>query len=201
MDARQAARPGGASISCIFGRSVAAISVIAWPERPMRPGAADAVDEQLARLRQVVVDHAVDVQHVEAAGRDVGREQDRQVAVAEALDDAVARRLAQVALQRLDLVAQALQAARQVDHAVAGAAEDEGCAFGGLVEQAEEDGQLVAAPDLDDAVLDVGRCFALVADRDDDSARSGSFAETSCTQSGVVAEKRAVWRERWRRGG
>ena len=46
--------------------------------------AADAVREQLVRLRQLEVDDARDVQHVEAARRDVRREQDRRLARAEA---------------------------------------------------------------------------------------------------------------------
>ena len=55
-------------------------------------GAADAVREQFVRLRQLEVDDARDVQHVEAARGDVRRQQDRRLAGAELLEHAVALR-------------------------------------------------------------------------------------------------------------
>ena len=111
-------------------------------------GTADAVDEEVACLRQVVVDDALDVEHVEASSGDVCCQEDGQLAFTEALDDAVARGLSEVTLQGFDFEAEFLEAMGQVNDAVTSAAKDECGALGGLAEQAEQDGQLLAAPDL-----------------------------------------------------
>ena len=69
-------------------------------------GAADAVHVVLGLHRQAVVDDVADRRHVDAARGDVGRDQDAQLARAQALQDAVAPPLRHPAVQRRDRVAE-----------------------------------------------------------------------------------------------
>ena len=64
-------------------------------------GAADAVDVVLGGLRQVVVDDAADVGDVDAAGRDVGRDQDAIAPAPEAFERLAALLLRPVRVQPL----------------------------------------------------------------------------------------------------
>src|SRR5205085_1019362 len=105
--------------------------------------ATDTVGEKLVRLRQLEVDDAADVQDIEAARGDVGREQDWRLAGAELRDHAVALDLAEIPLQHVDVVAHALELEAKVADAVLRAAEDERRAFGRLIEQALKDVELV----------------------------------------------------------
>jgi hypothetical protein len=63
-------------------------------------GAADTVHVVFRELRQVVVEHVRDAGDVDAAGRDVGRDQHAHATLAQRTDRAVARALRQVAVQR-----------------------------------------------------------------------------------------------------
>ena len=67
--------------------------------------AADAVDVDLGRRRDVVVDHVRHVIDVEAARRDVGRDQHVGLLLPEQLHDAIALLLLHAAVQRLGAVA------------------------------------------------------------------------------------------------
>src|SRR4051812_11131608 len=58
---------------------------------PGAAGPADAVDVALAVLRRVVVDHVADRVEVEASGCDVGGDERRHLAAAEALERPLAR--------------------------------------------------------------------------------------------------------------
>ncbi len=63
-------------------------------------GAADAVDVVVGVMRHVEVEDVADVGNVEAAGGDVGGDQQLRLAVAECVQRRRARRLVQVAVQR-----------------------------------------------------------------------------------------------------
>ena len=76
------------------------------------------------RLRQFVVDHARDVEYVQAARRDVRRHEDRRLAVSKRFEYAVPLLLVEVALQLSGLVALAAELRGEVAHAVLGAAEN-----------------------------------------------------------------------------
>ena len=68
---------------------------------PPRP--TDPVDVDVGGDRDVVVDHVRDGRDVEAAGGDVGRDEQRRAAVLEGDHHAVARALGHVAVERLDV--------------------------------------------------------------------------------------------------
>ena len=72
---------------------------------PGAPGAADAVDVILAVVGQVVVEHDLDVIHVEAAGGDVGGHQELEPAFAELGHDPFAHGLGDVAMEFVGRVA------------------------------------------------------------------------------------------------
>ena len=72
---------------------------------PRPAGAADAVQVRLGRRRHVVVDDVREVLDVEAAGGDVGRDQQVGLLRAEQAHDAVALALHHAAVQRLAAVA------------------------------------------------------------------------------------------------
>jgi len=74
----------------------------------------------------LVVDHAVDVEHVEAARGDIRRNQDRRGALSESGDDAVALALTEIALKHVHLVPKPEQLFAEIADAVLGAPEDEG---------------------------------------------------------------------------
>ena len=97
--------------------------------RRARPrGAADAVDVVLGVLRQVPVDdvgHPLDVQ---PARGDVGRDQDRQLAVLEVVQDLQPPLLVDVAGERARLAAVALEAILQAARLLARVGEDEDAA-------------------------------------------------------------------------
>ena len=63
-------------------------------------GAADAVDVVVGVMRHVEIEDVADVGNVEAAGGDVGGDQQLDLAVAERVERGGARRLVQVAVQR-----------------------------------------------------------------------------------------------------
>ena len=73
-------------------------------------GAADAVDEVVRGIGHVVVDDVRDVGDVDAAGGDVGGDQDAVLAVGEALEGGGALGLRAVAVDGVGVVAEALRA-------------------------------------------------------------------------------------------
>ena len=84
--------------------SLGVISVTATPARPARPVLPDAMQVLVRGERHVVVDHVRDVVDVEAAGRDIGRDQVLDVRGAELLHGAIALALGEVAVEQADLV-------------------------------------------------------------------------------------------------
>ena len=94
-------------------------------------GAADAVDIRFRNVRQVVVDHMADAVDVDAAGSDVGGDEDTQLAVTEVGEHALALVLRLVAVDRLGAEAGLLQMADDLVGAMLGACEHQH-AVGGL---------------------------------------------------------------------
>src|SRR5262245_12979490 len=95
--------------------------MLAWLDegdrRALPPGAtrpADAMHVDLGGGRHVEVHHVADVLDIEAAGGDVGRDEDIEGALAEATHDAVALLLGEAAMERRGVVATAAQRLGQV---------------------------------------------------------------------------------------
>ena len=88
------------------------------------PRAADAVHVDIAVLGQVVVDHVVDVVHVDAPGRHVGGHQYRDAGRLEALHHPGALALVHVAVDALAGKAAAVQVGGDLVHHQLGVAED-----------------------------------------------------------------------------
>ena len=109
--------------------------------------AADAVHVGLGRGRHVVVDDVGERVDVQAAGGDVGRDEQVGVAGAQAAHHAVALLLGHAAVQRLGAVAAAVERLGELVDLVARAAEHE--RGGGLldVQDAAERGRLAGARD------------------------------------------------------
>jgi hypothetical protein len=128
------------------------------------------VREPLRGLGQLVVDDRLDVVHVEAAGRDVGREQDRHAASAEVRHHALARVLAEVPLQRGRGIPQLHQLLGQLLHAVLRPPEDDDRAIAAAVEQRHQRLHLERGVDVVDVVVDLGRARDAGVDGDRDRA-------------------------------
>ena len=88
-------------------------------------GAAGAVDVDLGRLREGVVEHVRDVADVDAAGGDVGGDQEAQLVLAHQLHDPLALGLVEVAGQLLGVEALAAQHRGDQLGLLAGVAEDD----------------------------------------------------------------------------
>ena len=134
-------------------------------------GAPGPVHVDLGRRRHVVVDDVGHVLDVQAAGRDVRRDEHVQRALAEAAHDPVALLLRQPAVERGGVAAAARERLREVVDLAPGPGEHE--RRGGVleVEDPAEGGQLVGAPhdvrDVADARgLALGAPLALDADAD-----------------------------------
>ena len=105
-DSRRARRPMRCvwpvsfSIAATALLSAGATMVIAVPERPGAAGAADAVHVIVRMMRHVEIEHVAHGRDVEPARRDVGGDQQLDLAAAELLERGGARRLVHVAVQR-----------------------------------------------------------------------------------------------------
>ena len=119
--------------------------VMATPSRPARPDPADAVHVGLGGRRHVVVHDVAEQVDVEAAGGDVGGDEQVGAAVAHPAHDPVAALLVEAAVQRLGAVAAAVERLGELVDLVAGAAEDDGGGGRLDVEDAPEGGGLVRA--------------------------------------------------------
>ena len=111
---------------------VAQVAVLAWLHEGDRDalatgpaGAPGPVHVDLGRRRHVVVDDVAHVLDVEAAGRDVGRDEHVQRALAEAAHDPVALLLRQAAVERCGVAAATRERLREVVHLAPGPGEDE----------------------------------------------------------------------------
>src|SRR5205814_6823780 len=94
------------------------------PARTRATGPANTVYVRLRVLRQVEIDHMVDPLDVNAARREVGRDECRHGPTAEGLEDPFAPPLRHIAVECLDPVAQPCEIARELVHPALGAAED-----------------------------------------------------------------------------
>ncbi len=82
---------------------------IAVPVRPARASAADAVDVVVGMMGNVEIEDVADGGNIEAAGCDVGGDQQRNFALAELIKRRRAGRLIHVAMQGADAKAVLLQ--------------------------------------------------------------------------------------------
>ena len=119
-------------------------------------GASDAVDEVLRDLGQVVVDDVGDVLHVNAAGGQVGRDQNAVASLLESGQGGGALRLRAVAVNHGGGKAFTIQVLGQALGAALGAGEDQ-AASGFLGEQAVEYFLLAVGGDFESLHADVFR--------------------------------------------
>ena len=89
-------------------------------------GAADAVDIVVGVMRHVEIEDVAGGGNVEAAGGDVGGDQQRNFALAELIEGSGARRLVHIAVQGADAEAVLLQRFVQQRHFALAVAEDDG---------------------------------------------------------------------------
>src|SRR6185437_747742 len=135
---------------------------------------ADAVDVALGQIRQLVIDHMRDAVDIDAAGGDVGGDENARFAVAKAGKRTLARGLRFVAVDRLRANPAARQLLSDPVGAVLGAGEDEGARGRAIRQEIGEEGALVALFDEIDALRDAldGGCLR----RDRDPNRVGKHA-------------------------
>ena len=119
-------------------------------------GAADAVDVGLGVVRDVVVDHVADALDVEAAGGDVGGDQDVDLAVAQGLDRALTLLLRDVAVDGGSLEAAGAQLVGEVLGGHLGPDEGDDALELFDLEDAGQRVELVRAHDLQVALAGVG---------------------------------------------
>ena len=129
-------------------------------------GAADAVDVGLGVVRDVEVQHVADAVDVQAAGGDIGGDQDVQLAVLELIDGALALVLRDVAVDGGRGETAGAQLLGDLLGLVLGAHEDDHGLELGDLEDAGDRVQLVAVRDVDVALRDVGGGTGLGLDRD-----------------------------------
>ena len=159
--------------------------------------AADAVHVSLGRGWHVVVDDVRQPLDVEPARRDVGRDEQVDLAVAKARHDTVALALFHAAVQRLGAVTVRVEHLHQRIDLEAGAAEDQRRVGILRLEHALERRRLVRAGD-DVGDLADARQLCPAASRAM-ARRVGFFRCRSAIdrmRAGIVAEKSAVWRSR-----
>jgi len=121
-------------------------------------GAADAVDVIFGMLRHVEVNDVADVGDVEAAGGDVGGDEDFVFAVAEALEGLFAFALGAVGMENRDGVVILFEHVPDSVSAIFGAAKnDDRIVFDVVEEGAEEIGFLILGDGVDDVFNGFGR--------------------------------------------
>ena len=130
--------------------------------------AADAVDVVVAIVREIVIEDDFDVIDVEAAGGDVGGDEEIEAALAELRDDALAHGLGHVAMHFVGgVTARDEMLGQFVDHHLGGAKDDaEGDVL--QIDEAAEDVELGAAVDFVVDLLDGGHGERLRFDGDVD---------------------------------
>ena len=158
------------------------------PARAGATGPADAVDVRLGVLRQVEIDHVVDPLDVDAARREVRRDERRHRPPAEGLEDALAPPLRHIAVECLDPVAKPREIARELVHPPLGAAEDEDARGVVPCEDRTERLELVGEANLDERLVDQVDRGLLGLHRD----AHGVDGEAAGDLGVIVAEKRPV---------
>ena len=152
----------------IFGRNGLAGEALDAPQQialvvgAQRDGAAfgagagrppDAMHVGLGHLGQLEIDDVRDVVDVDATGRNVGRDQDAQLGVAEEVERMLALLLALVAVNGGDTNAGRVQMLGHLVGATLGAREDERARHGGIGEQLGQQGALLGRFDVNDALV------------------------------------------------
>ncbi len=117
-------------------------------------GAADAVHICLRHMRQFEVHDVRNVVYVDAAGGDVCRDEDRQLAPAEAIEGPLALALAFVAVQSVNGNAGPGQRLGDFVGTALGAGEDDSALHLRLAQQRNEDAALVTARKMHDPLVD-----------------------------------------------
>src|SRR5579871_1406103 len=120
--------------------------------------AADAMHIGLRHVRQIVVEDVADTVDIDAARRNIGRDQRADLAFAEGGKRPFALTLALVAVDRLRLDAGLAEAAHHALGAVLGAGEDERPVDGLALPQLRQHGGLGGAINVDEALLDQLDC-------------------------------------------
>ena len=170
---------------------------MATPSRPARPVRPIRWTYGVGVRRHVEVDDVRDVLDVEAAGGDVGRDEDVERAVAEATHHPVAAFLGQPAVEGAGVVAAGAQRLGEVVDLAAGPGEDEGRGRVLDVEDPAQRRQLVVAPDDVGDLADARRRRPPVVRSAWTLIRAGSRRWRLAMRvivGEIVAEKRAVWR-------
>ncbi|VWC23611.1 hypothetical protein BLA24064_05945 [Burkholderia latens] len=130
-------------------------------------GTADTVHVVFRELRQIIVEHVRDARDVDAAGRDVGRDQHAHAALAQRTDRAVARTLRQIAVQRGRLEAGVGEAAGELVGVDLGRREDDRLVERVVAQQVIEQAVLVVAVvDVVHRLRDIRARFDLRGDLD-----------------------------------
>ena len=145
------------------------------------------MDEVVGAVGQVVVDDVRDVRDVDAAGGDVGRDQDAALAGGERLERGSALRLRAVAVDDVHVVAELLQLFGDAVGAVLGAGEDEVCALF-FAQHLVEQGELLVLHDGVDAQFDAVGGMRGGADLDVDGIAARSRWTISRMLASSVAE-------------
>ena len=136
------------------GRSSQSTKVTAMPVSPGAGGAADAVQVGLLVLGALVVDDVGDVLDVDAAGGDVGGDEDVDLAVAERAQRLLAGALAEVAVDGAGGEAALGEVVGDLGGGALGAAEDDGQAAALGLQDAGEHLDLVHRVGAVDELLD-----------------------------------------------
>src|SRR5262249_18655655 len=120
--------------------------------RPGTRGAADAVDIALGLVRQLEIDdmaHAVDI---DAARRDIGRDEDARLSGTEIVESPLPRALRLVAMNRLGRDARLGEALGEAVRAMLRPGEDDGTVDRRVLEELGEQRPLMAVADKEDAL-------------------------------------------------
>ena len=172
VDARQVHRFDGLAGGAFYGPQHVALARrdeqngLAAAARPA--GAADAMDIGLGIIWDVIIDHMTDAFNVESARRDVGRDQDVDLAGLEPRHGAFAQRLRDVAVERRGGEAARLQLLGQFDRGLFGAGEHQHAVEALGLQDARQGIQLVHAAHQPIALPDVGGGAGLALDGDFD---------------------------------
>jgi hypothetical protein len=135
-------------------QSALASSTRRWPCRRAGPGrAADAMDVVLRVLGQIPVDDVRDRLDVQAARGDVGGHQDRQLAFLEIVEDPQAALLVDVAGERARVPAVAREPILQPPRLFSGVGEDEDAIPALAAAAAQQQAELLLAPDVVEQLL------------------------------------------------
>ena len=152
------------------------------------------MDVGLGLIWRGVADHAGEIRDVDAARRDVRGDQEAHLTGLDARHRALACRLLQVAGDLVGVEAAALQESGHVANVVLGVAEDDRALRVFLVlEHANQRVLLLLRRHEIEVVLDLGRPDLALGERHELGIALEDAGQRA-TFSGIVAEKRQVWR-------